>query len=52
MITDEGVFPIIPVYLRLAAQGEKIQAFRSDQYYWRDLGNIESLKQAESEWQT
>lgn len=52
MITDEGVFPIIPVYLRLASQGEKIQAFRSDQYHWRDLGNIESLKQAESEWQT
>ena len=52
MITEEGAFPIIPVYLRLATQGEMIQAFRSDQYYWRDLGNIESLQRAESEWKT
>jgi NDP-sugar pyrophosphorylase family protein len=46
MITEEGVFSIIPCYLRLAAQGEKILAFRSDEYYWRDLGKPENLIQA------
>src|SRR5450432_1552265 len=36
LLTEEGVFSIIPAYLRLAAQGEQIQAFRADDYYWRD----------------
>lgn len=47
MIHEQGVFPIIPVYLRLAAQGQKICAFRADEFYWRDLGRPESLAQAE-----
>ena len=38
MMSEEGVFSIIASYLRLAAQGEKILAFRADEYYWRDLG--------------
>ena len=46
MITEEGVFSIVTTYLRLAAQGEKIAAYRSDDSYWRDLGNPESLQQA------
>jgi len=46
MITEEGVFSIIDTYLRLAAQGESIMAFRADQYYWRDLGKPENLAQA------
>jgi NDP-sugar pyrophosphorylase family protein len=46
MLTEEGVFSIIPSYLRLAAQGEKILAFRADQYYWRDLGRPADLSQA------
>jgi NDP-sugar pyrophosphorylase family protein len=46
MLTEEGVFSIIPSYLRLAAQGEKILAFRADQYYWRDLGRPADLAQA------
>jgi len=46
MLTEEGIFSIIPSYLRLAAQGEKILAFRSDQYYWRDLGKPADLAQA------
>jgi mannose-1-phosphate guanylyltransferase len=46
MLTEEGVFSIIPSYLRLAAQGEKILAFRTDQYYWRDLGKPDDLLQA------
>ncbi len=45
-IAEEGVFPIVPVYLRLAGQGEKILDFRADEYYWRDLGKPESIQQA------
>jgi NDP-sugar pyrophosphorylase family protein len=46
MMTEEGVFSIIPPYLRLAAQGEKILGFRADEYYWRDLGTPEQLRKA------
>jgi mannose-1-phosphate guanylyltransferase len=46
MITEEGVFSVIDAYLRLAAQGDKILAFRADQYYWRDLGRPSDLTQA------
>jgi NDP-sugar pyrophosphorylase family protein len=38
MMTEEGAFSIITSYLRLASRGEKILAFRADEYYWRDLG--------------
>ncbi len=43
---EECVFPIIPMYLRLAGEGEKILAFRTDGAYWRDLGTLASLQQA------
>jgi len=46
MLSEEGIFSIIPAYLRLAAHGERILAFRADEYYWRDLGKPESLAQA------
>ena len=46
MITEEGIFSIIDVYLRLAAKGEKIIGFPADEYYWRDLGRIEDLNKA------
>jgi NDP-sugar pyrophosphorylase family protein len=46
MLTEEGIFSIIPSYLRLSAQGQKILAFRVDQYYWRDLGRTGDLAQA------
>jgi len=46
MLTEEGVFSIIPAYLRLAAQGQEILAFRADAYYWRDLGRPADLTQA------
>jgi NDP-sugar pyrophosphorylase family protein len=49
MLEEEGAFSIVPAYLRLAAQGEKILAFRADESYWRDLGRPESLRQAEAE---
>lgn len=47
LLTEEGVFSIVPAYLRLAAQGEKVVAFRADEYYWRDLGKPENIRQAE-----
>jgi mannose-1-phosphate guanylyltransferase len=46
LLTEEGIFSIIPSYLRLSAQGQKILAFRADQYYWRDLGRLPDLAQA------
>jgi len=46
MMSEEGVFPIITSYLRLAAHGEKILGFRADEYYWRDLGRPENVVQA------
>jgi NDP-sugar pyrophosphorylase family protein len=47
MMTEKGAFSIITSYLRLAAAGETILAFRADDYYWRDLGKPESIAQAE-----
>ncbi|MGO9642845.1 MAG: NDP-sugar synthase [Candidatus Acidiferrales bacterium] len=46
MMTEEGSFSIINCYLRLAAQGERILAFRADEYSWRDLGNLDSVMSA------
>src|SRR3989449_4393307 len=46
MMIEEGVFSIITSYLRLAARGEKILAFRADEYYWRDLGKPDNVMQA------
>jgi NDP-sugar pyrophosphorylase family protein len=43
---EEGSFSIISAYMRLAAQGEKIVAFRADECYWRDLGRPENVIQA------
>jgi NDP-sugar pyrophosphorylase family protein len=42
-MNETGVFSIIDVYLRLAAQGEKICGFRADGCYWRDLGKAEQI---------
>jgi NDP-sugar pyrophosphorylase family protein len=46
IITEAGTFSIISTYLRLAAQGERILAFRADEYSWRDLGRPENVAQA------
>ncbi len=46
VMSEEGVFSIITSYLHLAAQGEKILAFRADEYYWRDLGRPDNVMQA------
>jgi mannose-1-phosphate guanylyltransferase len=48
-ITEDGVFSIIDTYLRLAREREKIRGFRADEYYWRDLGKPENLRQAEQD---
>jgi NDP-sugar pyrophosphorylase family protein len=45
-MTEQDAFSIIPTYLRLASQNEKILAFRADEYYWRDLGRPENVAQA------
>jgi NDP-sugar pyrophosphorylase family protein len=49
LMTEEGVFSIITPYLRLAARGEKILAFRSDEYQWRDLGRLDDVMQADQD---
>jgi NDP-sugar pyrophosphorylase family protein len=49
LMHEEGVFSIIDTYLRLAAAGEKILAFRTDRYYWRDLGRPEHIAQASAD---
>jgi NDP-sugar pyrophosphorylase family protein len=49
LLAEEGIFSIVPAYLRLAAQGERIMAFRADEYYWRDLGKPENIRQAEQD---
>jgi NDP-sugar pyrophosphorylase family protein len=49
LMTEEGTFSIVDCYLRLAAQGEKIVAFRADEYYWRDLGRLSDVEQAASD---
>jgi NDP-sugar pyrophosphorylase family protein len=47
LLNEDGVFSVIPAYLRLAAQNEPLFAFRADQYYWRDLGRPEHIIQVE-----
>jgi NDP-sugar pyrophosphorylase family protein len=46
LVTEEGAFSIITAYLRLAGESENIPGFQADEYYWRDLGRLESITQA------
>jgi NDP-sugar pyrophosphorylase family protein len=46
MMQEEGAFSIVNLYLRLAAEGERILGFRADGAYWRDLGRPEDLTAA------
>jgi mannose-1-phosphate guanylyltransferase len=50
LMTEEGVFSIVDVYLRLAGIGETVRGFRADEFYWRDLGKVEQLRQAEADY--
>lgn len=46
MREEENAFPIIPAYLLMAGEGEKVVGFRADRYYWRDVGTITRLNLA------
>ncbi len=46
LLSEKGSFSIISAYARLAEEGKRIQGFRADQYYWRDLGRAADLEQA------
>jgi NDP-sugar pyrophosphorylase family protein len=48
-MSEDGAFSVIGTYLRLASEGEKILAFRADEYQWRDLGKPESVTEAARE---
>lgn len=50
LMTEDGVFSIIETYLRLVEAGQKISGFRADEYFWRDLGKLDQLQQAEEDW--
>jgi mannose-1-phosphate guanylyltransferase len=45
-LDEASCFSIIPTYLRLESEGEKVVAFRADGSYWRDVGTPSSLQQA------
>lgn len=45
-ITERGAFSILDPYLRLAGEGERIDAFRIDGCYWSDIGKPEELEAA------
>ena len=47
LLHEDGVFSIVPSYLRLAAEGQKILSFPSNSWYWRDLGKPDSILKAE-----
>jgi NDP-sugar pyrophosphorylase family protein len=46
VMEQEGAFSVIQLYLRLAKQNEAILAYRTDRYYWRDLGRPEQVERA------
>jgi len=46
-LDEEGTFPIIDAYVRLAKHGEPVLGFRADGSYWRDLGRPGDLISAE-----
>ena len=48
-ITESGAFSIFDSELRMAAEGDRIFAFRADGALWRDLGTPESVAEAERE---
>ena len=52
LMREEGSFSIIDAYLRLAAEGQRVVAYRADGAYWRDLGRPESIAAAEKDMQS
>jgi NDP-sugar pyrophosphorylase family protein len=47
LLSEDGAFSIVSSYLRLAGKGEAICGFGADEYYWRDLGKLDNIEQAE-----
>ena len=47
-ITESGVFSITKTYLRLAAAGADLRAFRADAWAWHDIGTSEKLAAAQA----
>lgn len=43
-ITEDGVFSITAVYLRLAAAGAKIKGFEDKSRFWCDIGDLKRLE--------
>jgi NDP-sugar pyrophosphorylase family protein len=43
-LTETGAFSLTRAYLRLASEGERIEAFRADDYYWADIGSLSKLQ--------
>ena len=48
-MSEAGKFSINHVYLRLAGEGERIQAFRADGFFWRDIGRLDRLESVRRE---
>lgn len=48
-LLPDGIFSIVDSYLLLAARGEKIVAFQTDDCHWRDLGRPDSIANAEKD---
>jgi len=47
-LTEEGVFSVTAVYLRLAAAGERIKGFEDKSPFWCDIGDLERLEAVRS----
>jgi len=45
-LTESGAFSLSDAYVRIAAEGGDIRAFRCDGAYWQDVGTPEKLEQA------
>lgn len=46
LMTETGAFSVIPVYLRLIAEGRRIGAWDIGDAYWSDIGTHEQLAEA------
>ncbi len=47
LIEEQGIFSIIPLYMRLAGAGERILPWRIDDADWIDIGTPEKLAEGE-----
>lgn len=46
LMTETGAFSVIPVYLRLLAEGRRVGAWDIGDAYWTDIGTHEQLQEA------